>query len=173
MRKVFFFVIFFFFFLVSCFLLVPQALAVCPVCTVAVGAGVGLSRYLGVDDAVSGVWIGGFIISSGLWLSNWLAKKNVRVRYRPLLSTILMFVLVVPPLFWTGIAGHKLNTWWGIDKLLLGIIVGSILFIFAVFTDKVLRYTNNHKVKFYYQKVILPVLFLLAASVVLYLVTKR
>ena len=28
-----------------------KALAICPVCTVAVGAGIGLSRWLGIDDS--------------------------------------------------------------------------------------------------------------------------
>ena len=34
------------------------AQAVCPVCIVAVGAGLGLSEYLGIDDTIAGVWIG-------------------------------------------------------------------------------------------------------------------
>lgn len=33
-----------------------KALAVCPICTVAVGAGVGLSRCLGIDDSITGLW---------------------------------------------------------------------------------------------------------------------
>ena len=32
--------------------------AVCPVCTVAVGAGLGLAEWLGIDDSISGLWIG-------------------------------------------------------------------------------------------------------------------
>ena len=34
------------------------AKAICPVCTVAVGAGIGLSRWLGIDDSITGLWIG-------------------------------------------------------------------------------------------------------------------
>jgi len=37
------------------FLFAEKALAVCPICTVAVGAGVGLSRWLGIDDTIN--WI--------------------------------------------------------------------------------------------------------------------
>ena len=44
-------------------LFAKQALAVCPICTIAVGAGVGLSRYFGVDDAITGLWVGGLIVS--------------------------------------------------------------------------------------------------------------
>jgi len=35
----------------------------CPVCTIAVTAGVGLSRWLGVDDLISGLWVGGLLVS--------------------------------------------------------------------------------------------------------------
>src|SRR3990172_4136169 len=54
----------------------PSALAVCPVCTVAVGAGLGISRALGIDDTVTSVWIGGLILSMSFWLIDWLKKKK-------------------------------------------------------------------------------------------------
>ena len=53
-----------------------QALAVCPVCTIAVGVGLGISRWLGIDDTVTGVWVGGLIVSSGLWMGNWIISKK-------------------------------------------------------------------------------------------------
>jgi len=52
-----------------------KVLAVCPLCTVAVGAGVGLSRWLGIDDVITGLWIGGLIVSLIAWSENWLDKK--------------------------------------------------------------------------------------------------
>jgi hypothetical protein len=36
---------------------------VCPVCTIAVAGGVGLCRYLGIDDLISGAWIGALLFS--------------------------------------------------------------------------------------------------------------
>ena len=42
-----------------------KALALCPVCAIAVGAGIGVSRWLGVDDTITGVWVGGLIVSFG------------------------------------------------------------------------------------------------------------
>jgi hypothetical protein len=52
------------------------AKAVCPVCIVAVGAGLGLSQYLGIDDTISGVWIGGLTAAVAAWTINWFNKKN-------------------------------------------------------------------------------------------------
>src|SRR3989344_8410054 len=64
-------------FLISYFLYPDSVYAVCPVCTVAVGAGLGLSRALGIDDAVTSVWIGGLILSMSYWAIDWLGKKNL------------------------------------------------------------------------------------------------
>lgn len=61
----------YFSFLILAFLLFGvQVQAVCPVCTVAVGAGVGFSRYLGIDDTIAGLWIGALIVSVSMWTIN-------------------------------------------------------------------------------------------------------
>lgn len=154
------------------FVFVPYAQAVCPVCTLAIGAGVGLSRYLGIDDTISGVWIGGLIISSAFWLVNWAKKKKIPVISNNIISVLIFYLFVLPPLFFTNIIGHPLNTLWGIDRLLLGIITGSILFILSVKLDKYLRVQNNSKVYISYQKVIIPVSLLFIASLIFYIITR-
>jgi len=156
------------------FLFLPgQALAVCPVCTIAVAASVGLSRWLGIDDTISGLWIGGLILSSGLWLASWLQKKNIRLPLLKIFSVLLFYLFVIPPLYFTNTMGHPLNKYWGIDKLLLGIIAGSLLFIVGVVLNKYLRLLNNGKVYIYFQKVIAPVLLLLLGSILFYFLTKH
>ena len=87
-----------------------QAHAVCPICTVAVGAGLGISRWLGIDDSVTGVWIGGLILSSGLWLADWIGKKGWRVPYKEAVSVGLFFLFVIPPLYWGKMIGISGNT---------------------------------------------------------------
>jgi len=148
-----------------------KTLAVCPVCTVAVGAGLGLCRFLGIDDTISGLWIGGLILSSSLWLANFLIKKGVKISHLDFWLVSLFFLFVLPTLFWTKMIGISGNTLFGIDKLMLGIITGSLLFILGVWTDKFLRSKNNGKVHIYYQKVIIPVFYLSIASFIFYLVT--
>ena len=148
-----------------------KALAVCPVCTVVVGAGLGLCRFLGIDDSVTGIWIGGLILSSGLWLADWIGKKGWRVPYKEVLSVGLFFFFVIPPLYWGKMIGLSGNTLWGIDKVLLGTIIGSIIFLFGVWLDKWSRMTNGDKVYVYYQKVIIPVFLLSLVSFVFYLIT--
>lgn len=148
-----------------------KALAVCPVCTVAVGAGLGLCRFLGIDDTISGIWIGGLILSSGLWLADFLTKKNIKLSNINFWSVALFFLFVLLPLCWSKMIGVYGNTLWGIDKLLLGILLGSASFLLGVRTDKALRQINNDKVYIYYQKVIIPVLYLTIISFIFYHIT--
>jgi len=158
--------------LVLLFLAFPQrALAVCPVCTVAVGVGLGLCRFLGIDDTISGIWIGGLMLSSGLWLADFLSKKNLKLTHLNFWSVLSFYIFILPPLYWAKTIGITGNTLWGVDKLLMGIGAGSILFLLGVWTDRTLRQTNNGKVYIYYQKVIIPVLYLTIASFIFYLIT--
>jgi len=157
------------------FLLFPtSALAICPVCTVAVAAGLGLSRWLGIDDSVSGIWIGGLILSSSFWLIDWLEKKNFKkpsfyykFRYKNLATIALMYALVILPLWPSGIIGHPFNTIAGMDKLLFGILVGSGAFLVGMWADKKVRKIKGKQL-FSFQKVAFPVASLAIASLVVY-----
>lgn len=146
--------------------------AVCPVCVVAVGSGVGLCRWLGIDDTISGLWIGGLIVALILWTIDWLNKKNYKFKFRNWLVWLGYYVLTIWPLFSFNIMGHPLNKVWGIDKILFGILFGSIIFFFSVFLNGHLKKKNNGKVYFPYQKVAIPVVLLLIFSLIFYLVIK-
>jgi hypothetical protein len=146
----------------------PLAHAVCPVCTVAVGAGLGLAEWLGIDDAISGLWIGALIVSTSLWTINWLNKKNIRFKGRKILIFVAYYAIVILPLWLKGKIGHPLNRLCGIDKLLFGIILGSILFTAAVITCHYLYRKNEGKSYFKGQKIAFPLLFLAIGSLILY-----
>lgn len=156
-------------------LYVPPAYAICPVCTIAVGAGVGFSRYLGIDDTICGIWVGALIISSVLWAVGWvnskLKKKNRKdMRLIDTSIIILTVLLFVVPLKLSGIIGHEMNTIWGLDKVVVGILIGSIAFLIGQELHKKLLKTNNGKVYFPFQKVEIPLLMLLIATILLYLI---
>ena len=148
------------------------ALAVCPLCTIAVGAGIGLAQWLGIDDTISGLWIGGLAASLIGWTVSWLNDKNIRFFGRKIIVAVFYYTLLVWPLYWHGIMGHALNKLWGIDKLLLGIIVGSILFVISVCCYEYLKKYNQNKAYFPLQKVIMPVVVLAVASLIFYYLTK-
>jgi hypothetical protein len=145
------------------------AMVVCPICTVAAAGGLGISRYLGVDDFITGIWIGGLIVSSGLWLADWLTKRFRKFIGAEILSVTLFFAIVVPPLYWADLIGLPDNALLGVDKVLLGTITGMFVFILGVALDRFLRNKNDQKVFIYYQKVILPIFLLTILSYVYYL----
>lgn len=149
--------------------IVKTAEAVCPVCTIAVGAGLGLSRYFGIDDIISGLWIGGLILSSGLWFADWLKKRGVGIKISVLnvASCIFFYLIVIVPLYFAGIMGHPFNTIYGIDRLLFGIIIGSVVFILAISLDKMIRKINGRQL-FPFEKVVFPVVSLIIMSIILY-----
>lgn len=145
--------------------------AVCPLCTIAVGAGLGISRWLGIDDTITGVWIGGLIVSSGFWLADWLHKKQWLIPKPKSLSSLFFFLLIMPPLYALKMIGLPGNTLGGLDKILLGTLSGMSVFAISVRLDQVLRHLNHQQVFIYYQKVLLPILLLTISSLFFYLLT--
>jgi hypothetical protein len=171
---------------VATFLILPKiTLAFCPVCTVAVGAGVGLAEWLGIDDLISGLWIGALVVSISIWTINWLkvrlwgipatllpeGKSRTLTNKQSILS-ILIFVayyaIIIFPLYWKGFIGHPLNKFCGVDKLLFGIILGSMLFSAGLITHSYLRQKNGGKSYFKGQKIVFAVAPLVIASLVLH-----
>ena len=158
----------------SSLLMAKQALAVCPICTIAVGAGVGLSRWLGIDDSITGLWIGGLTVSMITWTLSWFDKKNIHFRGRALVTIIGYYLLIVVPLYFMGIMGNPLNTICdcGLDKLLIGIVVGSIAFWFGAEWYFNLKEKNDGHAYFPFQKVVMPIAPLIIMSLIFYFLTK-
>lgn len=148
------------------------AKAFCPVCTVVVAGGVGLARWLKVDDIITGIWIGAALVSLSLWTIIWLkAKKWTFLFYQPIVFIVTYGVIIIP-LYLKTIIGHPANTFWGIDKLVLGMMIGTATFILAVIINNLLKKTHGNKVYFPFQKVVIPVVLLLLVSVVFYYVLR-
>ncbi|MFH1233904.1 MAG: hypothetical protein V1649_04650 [Patescibacteria group bacterium] len=160
-------------FLISCLclLIIPMsAKAVCPICSVAVCASVGLSRWLGVDDVITGLWIGGLNISLIIWTIYWLSKKNIRFFGRKPLIFLVYYLATIWPLYLFNLIDLPYNRLWGFDKLLLGITVGSIIFLASVLSYEYLKKKNNNKAYFPFQKIIMPIGSLIILSFLFYII---
>lgn len=152
-------------------MIMPAAMAVCPVCTVAVGAGLEGMRLLGVDDVITGIWAGGLTLSLFFWTAGWLKKHNVKSAF---------WQIVVPFVFYYGLLGlvyalpsveFGVATLWGIDKFLLGIIIGTIAFYLGARWYIKIKRENGGHAKFAFQKVVVPLSFLIVATIVFWLIT--
>lgn len=166
-----------FLFVGGLYLLLPaDAYAVCPVCTAAVIGGLGLSRYLGIDDSISGIWVGGLMLSLSFWLVDWLKKKGwlKKLNDRVILglSFISLYLITFVPMQLTNFIGHPANKILGIDKLIFGSAIGTIAFLIGVIADKKERQIKGKQL-FEFQRVVFPVVALLIASVILYLILKK
>lgn len=161
-------------FLISSIVLAQKALAVCPICTIAAAGGVGLSRYLGIDDSITGLWLGGVTVSFIMWTENWLNKKNIHFKGRLIADILFYMLLIIVPLYYSGIIGHPQNalSFMGIDKLMLGVIVGASAFFCGGSWYEYLKEKNGGHSYFPFQKVVMPILPLIITSLIFYMLIK-
>jgi hypothetical protein len=150
------------------------ALAVCPVCAVAVGAGLGLSRWLGIDDSVSGLWIGALIVIFIVWTITWMDKKNLRFRFRNAAVIAGWYLLVIVPFYYAKIITHPVDFLCSCakDKLILGIASGGSAFYFGSVLYDYLKEKNNGHAHFPFEKVVMPVFPLIVLTILFYFLTK-
>ncbi len=148
------------------------AQAVCPVCAGAVVVGLGVSRWLGVDDSVTGLWIGAFIVVVSLWTIKWLNKKEIKWPFKRLSVWLVYTTVILGGLYLNKAFGHPLNQLWGIDKLLLGIIVGAGTIYGALNLHDWLKKRHHDKSYFPFQHIVMLLGSLIIMSGIFYFLTK-
>lgn len=149
----------------------------CSLCTIAAGTGLIIFRKLGIDDAITGLWIGGLLISLTLWTINWLKSKKIGFFGMNFLTGAVYFAAVLIPFYQKNIISKKIlgshyQTLFGVDKLVLGILIGSIFLLAGVITYEILKKKNGGHAHFPFEKVVLPIAPLILLSVIFYFITK-
>ena len=139
---------------------------VCPVCTIAVAAGVGILRELGVSDLITGIWFGALIVSSIMWMIDYLNRKNIHFLFRKILVILSFYAIFIIPLYYIKIGGRLIIS----NLLLTGVIIGTFVFIISVLANDYLKKINEGRVMIFWQKVIVPLVFLIIASIIAYLI---
>ncbi len=143
----------------------------CPVCTIGVVVGLGLSRWLKISDLISGLWIGALILVLTLWSLKYLAEKmnfSAKAKFGwGILILVFIWAIIYIPMYYTGIIDRTCLTVLGIDYLTFSGILGIIVSGFSIFLDKIARKYHKGKAFFYYQSVILPLGLLVITSLIL------
>lgn len=165
------------------FALIPEVYSHCPLCTTGAVVGVGLTRSYGIDDSIVGLFLGALIVSSALWFNKWL-KKRVNFPVQEILLMVFSFLAVVIPLYYAGLITdfemvksmpehHSMLGFGvlGIDKLLLGTIIGTLV-IWFVFTLSDSIKKERGKVLFPYQGVSFMSIALIVLSLTFWVITK-
>jgi hypothetical protein len=151
--------------------------AMCPICTVAAAGGIELSRLLGIDDTITGLWLGGLTVSLIMWTENWMDKKvfhykgkqfTIRFKGRIYVNALIYILLLIVPFMSSSTALH----FYGIRRLLFGSIVGASAFWFGGNLYEYMKEKNGGHAHFPFEKVVMPIAPLLLMSVIFYFLTK-
>ncbi len=156
----------FFFTLIS---FIELVYAHCPLCVVATGSLVAASRWYGIDDLIVGTFLGGFVISTTAWFDRILKKRNrnkEHIRYQYPIFILASIALTLITFYSLGLLGTGIPNYilFGVDKLLIGFLIGSFLTLFAFSFNDLLRKNNGGKNHIPFQVIFLTVIFLLVTS---------
>jgi len=137
---------------------IPGAMAHCPLCTGATIIGVGITRSLGWDDSIIGIFVGAMIVSSALWMNKILKKRNVGGDgiLRIISITFATFILTALTFYYAGLIGPaNIYRIFGMEKIVFGTISGGLVSLAAFAISNNIKKKNDGKVKFNYQTMII------------------
>ena len=140
---------------------IKSAYAQCPICVVTVGGGLIIAKKFGIDDFLVSIWISALNTAFAFWFAT---KFKQGILKSSIVWSLGFFILSVAYLLFSKQIGHVGNSLWGVDKVLLGLVVGYVISLLAIRVDKLIRKGNNGKVLFPYQKVVIPIVFLLLTT---------
>ena len=137
----------------------------CPVCTIAIGAALPITRRLGVPDAVVGIWAGAFLAIMGYWIIKFMSRRGWDFPGRN--AIVLALSVATIGFAYIGSVKYSPCNYFGfinVDPLLFGTVLGAILFIV---TEKIydwMKEKNSGHAHFPFEKVVLPIVVLAIAS---------
>lgn len=143
-----------------------KVFAHCPLCTAGAGAGLFLSRWLGIDDSITGVWMAAFLAASSLWAANSLKKK-----YIPGQNTLIylaVFVSTIWSFYTFKLVSEHAGLIMGVPKLIFGMVSGGIVFYVVDILNLALKKTRG-KSLFPYQSIVFSLGSMLLLSVSLFI----
>lgn len=141
----------------------------CPVCTVAIAAALPITRRMGVPDSVAGLWVGAFLAILGYWILRFMDKRGWNFWGRNAL--VLCLSVATIGFAYIGQIKYSPCPYFGflnIDPLLFGTILGAILFILTEKAYDWMKARNGGHAHFPFEKVVLPVVVLLIASLIFF-----
>lgn len=137
----------------------------CPICTVAIGAALPITRRIGVPDAVAGLWVGAFLAIMGYWIIRFMDKNGWRFAGRN--AIVLAASVATIGFAYIGQVRYSPCEYFGflnVDPLLFGTVLGAVLFIVTEKLYDWMKMKNGGHAHFPFEKVVLPVVVLAVAS---------
>jgi hypothetical protein len=157
-------------------LFVRNAQAHCPLCTIGAATAAGGAAYLGINNAIIGVFIGAFAVSMGFWISKLIKKRYIPFQsFLIILSSFLTTVIPLLPIVKSiypvyislaGSYGSLLNRTYIINLFLIGSLLGALIVSIAPWlSNRITTYRHGRILP--YQGILLTLMLLLIVSVVI------
>lgn len=112
-------------------------------------------------------------MSVSIWTINWLSKKKWTFPGYQLVVGLIWYALAFIPLYLNKTLFMSGNELLGVDKIIFGTIIGSLVFAGAADLYEYLKKKNNNKAHFPFEKVVIPITVLAIISLIFYFVTKK
>ncbi|MDZ4209757.1 MAG: hypothetical protein U1C56_01100, partial [Candidatus Curtissbacteria bacterium] len=151
------------------FLIFPKVIyAHCPLCVAGAGVGLSLSRWIGLDDSITGLWMAAFLGAMAFWSYLALVKKLNKGPMVWLKPTL--YLAIFASTLWSFYKFNlviRMEKMYGLDKLTFGIVAGGIAFYLVdIINDLIIKIRG--KSLFPYQRIVLSLGTKLVLSVSLY-----
>jgi len=137
-----------------------------PICAIGIVGGLGISRWLGIDDITLGLWIGALILSVSTQLDMYLSKKGKSFPYSFWVIFLGTSALSFLPILKT-ITSDPACMFFGLPRVICGSILGALTLFLVDKANNFIIDKHNKKVYFYYQRVIIPIIGLIILSMVI------
>lgn len=137
----------------------------CPICTIAIGAGVGVAESLGVPTAIVGLWAGALLTLLGYWMIKFFDNRGWKFWGRNALLIGLSVAMI--GFAYVGDIDYTPEWIWGfiyLDPILFGALVGMIVFILTEKLYEWMKRKNGGHAHFPFERVVLPVVALALCS---------
>ncbi len=138
----------------------------CPLCVVGAGAGLSLSRIIGIDDSITGIWMAAFLGAMSFWISN-----SIKKRYIPFQKAIIyisIFAITIISFYRFGLINEHSGLIGNLPKLTFGILIGGILFYIVDKINTIIKKSKG-KVPFPYQPIVFNLGAMLILSIAIYI----
>lgn len=144
----------------------------CPLCVAGAVVGVSLTRWIGIDDSITGVWIAALLGSMSFWFYSWLISKKIKQieKYKIVLKP-LIYILIFSSTLWSFYKFQliiRMTQIFGFDKLTFGMLTGSLLFYLIDIGDNILI-KRAGKVYFPYQRIVFSLGSMVVLSLLIYI----
>lgn len=137
-----------------------------PICAIGIASGLGIFRWLGIDDITLGLWMGALILSVSIQLNIFLSKKGKSFPFSFWVIFIGTYFLSFLPILKTITSDPPCNVF-GFPRIICGSILGTLTLFLIDKVNNLIINKHNKKVYFYYQRVIIPIIGLIIVSMII------